>query len=87
MCSCCSILLLVDLFLCYLSRLIPQRKTYKTEVEKLTLRGAEWEREKKEREILQKKYETAKKKLGETVSHLDEARTANRHYQQQVGEG
>ncbi|XP_050701937.1 LOW QUALITY PROTEIN: centrosome-associated protein CEP250-like [Eriocheir sinensis] len=62
------------------------RKTYKTEVEKLTLRAAEWEREKKEREILQKKYETAKKKLGETVTHLDEARTANRHYQQQLSQ-
>ena len=61
-----------------------QKITYKTELEKFTLQIEEWNREKKEREVIYKKYETAKKKLVETVTSLDEIRTTNRHYQQQV---
>lgn len=71
----------------HLAKLVPQRKTYKTDVEKLALQAKEWERDKKEKEIVLRKYETAKKKLGETVTLLEEARTTNSHYQQQVGSG
>lgn len=35
---------------------------------------------------MDKKYETAKKKLGETVSSLDEAQTNYMHYQQQLNQ-
>lgn len=61
-----------------------QKMAYKTSVKKFTQQIEEWEQVKKERDLIGKKYDTAKKKLGEAVSSLDEARTTNVHYQQQV---
>ncbi|KAK8404751.1 hypothetical protein O3P69_007773 [Scylla paramamosain] len=62
------------------------RMAYKTMVEKFTHQAEEWDQVKKERDLVGRKYETAKKKLGEAVSSLEEVRTTTVHYQQQLSQ-
>ncbi|XP_068214874.1 uncharacterized protein [Palaemon carinicauda] len=60
------------------------KSSYKTEMEKIFIQMEEQEKRSKEGKLFQYKYETAKKKLAETVAEHNELRKSNEDYQEQI---